>query len=227
MRGWMNDPCHHVRRLISEGTRPRLPWATQLPVFIADPSPLLPLLKALRDDESEYVRRSVANSFNDIAKDHPDVVAGIAHQWLQVASTNRRKLVRHACRSLVKQGHKKTLVALGYGHPDVELKHLSIATPRVTFGNALLFEISLVSRAEKSQPLIIDYAIHHRKANGRTTPKVFKWKTIELGKMASHAAKRKHSIRKITTRTYYPGTHRLEILINGVSFACTDFELVM
>jgi 3-methyladenine DNA glycosylase AlkC len=113
LQEWTQDPNQHVRRLVSEGTRPRLPWAMRLPVFIEDPSPLIPLLDALKDDEEEYVRRSVSNNLNDIAKDHPDVVAGIARQWLKGASKNRQRLVRHACRTLIKQGHKETLAALG------------------------------------------------------------------------------------------------------------------
>jgi 3-methyladenine DNA glycosylase AlkC len=227
MEKWTCDPSHHVRRLVSEGTRPRLPWAMRLPVFIEDPAPLLPLLESLRDDGSEYVRRSVANNLNDIAKDHPDVVAKVARKWLRKAGKDRERLVRHACRTLVKQGHKETLAALGYRPPEVNLESLRILTPTVSFGDALLFEVTLSSTSERSQPLIIDYAVHHRKANGATTPKVFKWKTITLAEKTSHTAKRKHGMRKITTRRYHPGEHRLEIIINGVSFGSWGFELEM
>ena len=227
MQEWTQDADHHVRRLASEGTRPRLPWAMQLPDFIADPAPLMPLLEALKDDESEYVRRSVANNLNDIAKDHPDLVADIAKRWLKNASPQRQKLVRHACRTLIKQGHTKTLSALGYGPPEVKLEYLNLLTPKVEFGEALQFEVSLTSTAKRSQPLIVDYVIHHRKANGSTSPKVFKWKTIGLKDSATHVATRKHAIRKITTRTYYPGMHGLEMLVNGVSMGECEFELVM
>lgn len=224
---WTRDPNEHVRRLVSEGTRPRLPWGMQLPVFIDDPAPLLPLLEALKDDAEEYVRRSVANNLNDIAKDHPDLVAGIAAAWLKNANRNRQRLVKHACRTLIKQGHKKTLAALGFGPPEVDSVELGIKTPTVLFGNGLEFELSLTSTAKQSQPLIIDYAVHHQKANGKTTAKVFKWQTITLKPNAKHAAARKHPMRKITTRIYYPGTHSVEILINGVSLAHKDFELIM
>ncbi len=227
MSDWTRDPNQHVRRLVSEGTRPRLPWAMQLPLFVADPSPLLPLLEALKDDNSEYVRRSVANNLNDIAKDHPDIVAEVARKWLRNASKNRQKLVKHACRSLIKQGHKKTLAALGYRPPQVKLRELKVMTPRVIFGDALVFEAHLVSSAKQAQPLIIDYAIHHVKANGSTSPKMFKWKTLVLDENGSYAATRKHSIRKITTRVYYAGIHRVEILVNGVSLGSKDFELIM
>ena len=224
---WVNDSNVHVRRLISEGTRPRLPWAMRLPAFIEDPAPLLPLLEALKDDEEEYVRRSVANNLNDIAKDHPDLIAKVAKRWLNEASKDRKKLVRHACRTLIKQGHQKTLKALGYDSPCIELKNLKILTPRVSFGSNLLFELCMTSASNLPQPLIIDYAIHHRKANGSTTPKVFKWKTITLAPLTTLTTKKKHAIKKITTRTYYPGTHGLEILINGISFGIKNFELIM
>ncbi len=224
---WVGDSNVHVRRLISEGTRPRLPWAMRLPAFVKDPEPILPLLEALKDDGEDYVRRSVANNLNDIAKDHPNLVARIARQWLKGADKNRRRLIRHACRTLIKQGHKGTLKALGYGPPRVEMDMLRISTPRVAFGAALVFELSLTSTANRAQSLVVDYAIHHRKASGAMTPKVFKWKTTTLAPRATLRAKRKHAIRKITTRVYYPGRHRLEIFVNGVSLGIEDFELVM
>lgn len=224
---WTSDPNQHVRRLVSEGSRPRLPWGMQLPAFIKDPSPLLPLLEALKDDEEEYVRRSVANNLNDIAKDHPDLVAKIAKQWLKGASKDRERLVRHACRTLIKQGHQKTLRALGYGPSSIKLNKLTVLTPRVTFGEALLFELSLSSTSKKPQPLIIDYAIHHRKANGSLTAKVFKWKTTTMTSQATLNVQKKHPMRKITTRVYYPGIHKVEVLVNGVSIGSKEFELKM
>ncbi len=225
LKKWSRDPNHHVRRLVSEGSRPRLPWGMQLPSFIKDPSPLLPLLEALKDDKEEYVRRSVANNLNDIAKDHPDTVAKIAKQWLNEAGKDRERLVRHACRTLIKQGHQKTLKALGYGSPNVKLNKFSVLTARVDFGEALLFEVSLTSTSKKAQPLIIDYAIHHRKANGGSSPKVFKWKTTTLAPLATLESQKKHPMKKITTRVYYPGTHKVEILVNGISLGSKTFEL--
>ncbi len=223
---WVKDPNEHVRRLVSEGTRPRLPWAMQLTDFVTDPNPTLPLLEALKDDDSEYVRRSVANHLNDISKDHPEVVARIAYQWLQGdVSQDRQRLVKHACRSLIKQGHTATLKAFGYSEPKVKIGNLKILTPVVDFGDSLEFELSLESRSKKKQPLIIDYAVHHQKANGKLTPKVFKWKTVSLAGGMPFVATRKHSIRKISTRRYYPGLHRLEILVNGKSLAVKNFEL--
>lgn len=225
LQSWIDDTNYHVRRLVSECTRPRLPWAMKLQSIIDDPSPILPLLDSLKDDEEEYVRRSVANNLNDIAKDHPDLVASIAKEWLKGADENRKRLVRHACRTLVKQGHKETLVALGYGDPDIVLEALNVKMPKVKFGNALMFDIEMRSTSNKPQDLIIDYAIHHRKANGATSPKVFKWKNITLESGVALNVTKKHVIKSITTRTYYNGMHAVEIFVNGVSIGKEYFEL--
>ncbi len=224
---WVRDDDHHVRRLVSEGTRPRLPWSEQLKAFIADPGPILPLLHSLRDDPSEYVRRSVANNLNDISKDHPDLVAELAAEWLVKASPERRRLVEHACRSLVKQGHRPTLEALGYGEPELTVDVFKVLTPTVRFGSALRFEVNLFSAASKSQLLVLDYVIHHQKANGTTSPKVFKWKKLALAPGGEHEAVRAHKIRPISTRRYYPGRHRVELVANGRTLASGEFELEM
>jgi 3-methyladenine DNA glycosylase AlkC len=223
---WVRDPNRHVRRLVSEGTRPRLPWAARLPGLVEDPTPILPMLEALKDDPDDYVRRSVANNLNDISKDHPDLVAGIASKWLREASPEREKLVQHACRTLIKNGHKGAFKALGYSAPSVRIESFRISTPVVRLGEELAFQLSLESTSSDSQPLIIDYAIHHRKANGSSRPKVFKWKKAKLRPGTILSARRQQAFRRITTRTYYSGAHRVEILINGQSCAVATFELV-
>lgn len=225
LKNWLSDANLHVRRLVSEGTRPRLPWGMKLQSFVNDPTPILPLLEALKDDEEEYVRRSVANSLNDIAKDNPDMVAKIAADWINGADKNRTWLVKHACRTLIKQGHKKTLEALGYGAPKVSLKKFEIKNNRVKFGGALEVDMILKSDKNSDQDLIIDYAIHHMKANGKTAPKVFKWKITTLNPGAKINAAKKHPMKKITTRKYYNGKHKIEIIINGVSYGMQEFEL--
>ncbi len=223
---WASDQNYHVRRLVSEGTRPRLPWAMRLPVFVKDPSPILPLLDQLKDDNEEYVRRSVANALNDIAKDHPDLVADIAKKWMVDASPERQKLVRHGLRTLIKLGHSGALEALGYGPPEVVIARFELMTKQVTLGSALEFQVDIVSCSNTDQPLVIDYVIHHVRNNGKTTPKVFKWKTVTLKAGAVLSGKRRHSIRPITTRRYYTGQHRVEILINGKKFGGENFMLL-
>ncbi len=222
---WATDENVHVRRLVSEGSRPRLPWGMRLQGFVKDPAPVLPLLEMLKDDPQEYVRRSVANNLNDIAKDHPDLVSDIAGKWLKGASKDRSRLVRHACRSLIKSGHKGCLKALGYNNPSVSLEDLDIQTPTVRLGEHLEFAADIVSTSSKEQPLIVDFVVHHMKANGTTAPKVFKWKILTLKAGETASLKRRHAMKKITTRTYYPGTHRLEVQINGEVMGGADFTL--
>ena len=227
MGGWLNDPDHHVRRLVSESTRPRLPWGIQLKSFVKDPSPVLPLLFALRDDPSEYVRRSVANHLNDIAKDHPDLVADIAGEWLKGASKDRIRLIRHACRTLIKAGHEKTLRVLGYDQPKLHSVLLSLDCSEVQLGDSLEFTLALKSKGSAPQPLLIDYVIHHKKANGTTSPKVFKWKDTVLKPKDRLETRKLHKFKPITTRVYYPGQHFIEILINGVAVCKEPFHLTL
>ncbi len=227
MKEWAKDTDRHVRRLTSEGSRPRLPWAMQLPAFINDPSPVIEILEILKDDHEEYVRRSVANNLNDIAKDHPELVASIAEQWMYGASTERKKLIRHACRTLLKQGNSQVLQVFAYHQPKLKQVKIQIETPEVIFGTALQFNISIVSSATHEQALMIDYIIHHQKANGTTSPKVFKWRIKKLAPNEALTFAKKHMIKKISTRKYYQGLHTLEIIVNGTSVGKADFELLI
>ncbi len=225
MRLWSESDNHHVRRLASEGCRPRLPWAMRLPALMKDPAPILPILNRLRDDPENYVRRSVANNLNDIAKDHPDLVARIARDWMKGASDSRKRLIRHACRTLLKQGHQDALEVFGYTAPKKISAELALHTPSLTLGENLLFELTLDSKAPASQNLMIDYAVHHVKANGTRSPKVFKWKSLSLESGGQAVIAKKHAIRPITTRRYYPGLHHVEVLVNGLSVARSYFTL--
>lgn len=231
---WVNEKDYHVRRLVSEGTRPRLPWAMKIPALIQDPSPMVPLLTMLRDDNEEYVRRSVANHLNDIAKDHPELVASIAHEWLndkgieadKTKRINRFKLVKHACRTLIKQGHTQTLNAFGIKPAKIALESLKVLDNKVELGKDLYFELTLGSTSNVKQSLIIDYILHHKKANGTLTPKVFKWKSIDLDASQTLRIEKKHSFKIITTRRYYLGEHAISVRINGEDYGYTEFDLV-
>ncbi|HXV31335.1 MAG TPA: DNA alkylation repair protein [Sinorhizobium sp.] len=227
IRRWVDDSNHHVRRLASEGTRPRLPWAMRLPKLVGDPRPILPILTALLGDPEEYVRRSVANNLNDIAKDHPDFVAEFVAKHLAGASPQRWRLLRHASRTLLKRGHREALANFGFEPPSGIEARLALAAPIVRFGGDLVFGLAIRSLAGPKQRVMIDYAVHHRKANGGTEPKVFKWTTVALEPGAVLKLEKRHSIRPITTRRYYGGTHRLVVLVNGAAVAEADFELAM
>jgi 3-methyladenine DNA glycosylase AlkC len=222
---WTTDPSAHVRRLASEGSRPRLPWGRQLKGLIRDPSPTLPLLRALQDDPSEYVRRSVANHLNDIAKDHPQLIVQWLHQHLPGATPQRRALLKHASRTLIKQGHPQVLQAWGLGKSLLGEVSLSLSPKRLVVGESLTLTAQLRSTSARAQTLLIDYAVHHVKASGERTPKVFKGWSLQLGPHEQLTLKKRHSMRAVTTRRYYPGRHELDLRINGQVSASAFFDL--
>ena len=223
---WVHDPSAHVRRLVSEGSRPRLPWGLRLQALVKDPTPTLPLLRALQDDPSAYVRRSVANHLNDIAKDHPELVAGWVREHLADASPQRQALLRHASRGLVKQGHAPTLSAWGLGQGLQGEARLRLSAAQARVGEAIALEVRLVSHSAQAQALVIDYVVHHVRANGGTSPKVFKGWKLDLAAKSEHSLTKCHSLRPVTTRSLYPGQHRIEVQINGQVCAASDFELL-
>ena len=222
---WTGDSNPHVRRWISEGTRPRLPWGMRLQQFVDDPTPILPLLEALRHDREEYVRRSVANNLNDIAKDHPELVVEIAARWSEDANDDEQRMIKHALRTLVKQGHPGALELLGFGPAAIEVRSFSVEPPDVAVGEHVHITVELAARSDVDQSLLIDYAVHHQRANGSTSPKVFKWTTRVLATDGTLELRKKHSLKLVTTRSYYPGAHEVELLVNGESVATTRFQL--
>ena len=223
---WTADPSPHVRRLVSEGTRPRLPWAPRLRAFQADPAPVLGLLERLKDDPVRYVRRSVGNNLNDIAKDHPDVVVETCRRWLADATPGRSWIVRHGLRSLVKQGHPGALALLGAGErPRVGVERVRITPRRVRIGGRVEFALRLVGTARSEQALVVDYAVHFVKANGTTRPRVFKLRRVRLAPRAAVELSGTVSFAQMTTRRHYAGRHRLELRVNGVAFPLGDVQV--
>jgi 3-methyladenine DNA glycosylase AlkC len=222
---WLQHPSAHVRRLVSEGSRPRLPWGLRLQALVADPSPTLPWLQPLQDDPSAYVRRSVANHLNDIAKDHPALVADWLATHLPRASAERVALLRHASRGLVKAGDPAVLAAWGLGAAYQGSVALSIAPTALAVGEALRLQIDLASTARVPQRLAIDYAVHHVKAGGHTTPKVFKGWVIDLAPGEQRQLVKRHALKPVTTRRYHPGAHAIDLRINGQVLAELGFML--
>ncbi|GGA81631.1 hypothetical protein GCM10011521_19970 [Arenimonas soli] len=222
---WRDDPSPHVRRWTSEGSRPRLPWGLQVKSLIADPSPTLPLLRALQDDPSPYVRRSVANHLNDIAKDHPGVVADWLEAHLPKAPPERKALLRHASRTLVKRGDRLVLKAWGLGAGLKGEASLSVSPKRVAVGDSVRLVATLTSTSTRPQKLAVDYVVHHVKANGSSTPKVFKGWTLTLFPGETRRLEKAHSLRPITTRRYYEGSHRVELMVNGNLVTEAAFKL--
>jgi hypothetical protein len=184
--------------------------------FQEDPAPILPLLEQLRDDPEEFVRRSVANNLNDIGKDHPDVLVGVARRWMIGAGKERSALVRHALRSLVKQGNAQALDILGFGQAAaVETREVKIEPDEVPKGYKVTIAFSLRSTSSKPQRLLVDLRVHYVKANGSASPKVFKLKTLDLSPGGTASFKKGLSFVDLTTRRHYAGRHRVEALING------------
>ncbi len=225
LQHWVADPSPHVRRLVSEGSRPRLPWGVQLPPLIADPSPTLPLLVALQDDDSDYVRRSVANHLNDIAKDHPALVAEWLERHLPGASPSRRSLLKHASRTLIKRGDARVLTAWGLGSALRGAATLSITPRRAVVGGEVVLTVTLQSTATRAQQLVVDYAVHHVKANGATSSKVWKGWTLTLAARERRELVRRHSLRPVSTRRDHPGRHAVDLRVNGRVVAQAAFDL--
>ncbi len=226
LTAWTADPDQHVRRLVSEGTRPRLPWGLQLRRFMSDPSETLSLLERLVDDPERYVQRSVANHLNDISKDHPDRAVAVAGRWLEEPTPGRTWIVRHALRGLVKAGHPGALAVLGHGPPQLSCDAFEVQ-PHFRVGGKLALAATLTSTADRPQDLVVDVVIDFVKASGKRSPKVFKWTIRTLAAGGTLALVKGLPLRPVSTRRYYPGTHAVTLQINGQALATRDFELVL
>ena len=227
MRGWTGDPDEHVRRLSSEGSRPRLPWSFRLDRAIADPSHTFPIPEALRDDPSAYVRKSAANHLNDIGKDHPDWLLDRLETW-PVGTAEVRWVVRHALRTLVKKGGPRALALIGAtGAAKVNVEAFSVTPARLRLGERLRIAARLVSTGPERQRLVVDYAVHYVKKNGVTSRKVFKLREVDLAPGAAWEAATSQVVRDFTTRSHNAGRHRMELMVNGAVLAETAFDLVV
>ena len=222
---WQHDPSAHVRRLVSEGSRPRLPWGQRLQALVRDPSPALPLLRTLQDDRSAYVRRSVANHLNDIAKDHPAVVAEWLERFLPDASKPRRALLKHASRTLVKRGDQRVLRAWGLGgalRGEVQLR-LSPTRPRL--GTFVELQIELRAKGKQPQAIVLDYRVGRQRKNGGSTQKVWTGFQLTLAAGEVRELRKRHPLRQVSTRRLEPGAHTVTVLVNGREVATAAFEL--
>lgn len=224
---WAEHDDEHVRRLASEGIRPRLPWAPQLTDLRDDPTPIWPILEKLKEDPSLYVRRSVANNINDISKDHPQTVIDICSKWDKAASQNTKWVIRHGLRSLVKQGHTDVYPLLGFNQSvDIEQSVFELSHSTLLLGQTLVLDIGF--RSKQIQHLVLDYRIRFVGAAGKMTrEKVFKWKNIYLAEGEYVQIQKRHTLQKISTRKYYPGIHEVECLLNGQCIARASFELLI
>ncbi|WP_105419784.1 DNA alkylation repair protein [Neorhizobium sp. T25_27] len=225
MERWSRDDNEHVRRLSSEGCRPRLPWSFQLKELIADPSPVAPILENLRSDPSLYVRKSVANHLNDITKDHPAWVFDRITDWPK-DDPRTVWIIKQALRTLIKKGDAKALHHLGAGEKaEVKVDSFAVTPSSLKLGGAVKISARMVSTASAPQKLVVDYAVHYVKKAGGTSKKVFKWKEIRLGAGESCELTIIRAIRDFTTRVHYAGRHPVQLMINGEVLAEGAFEL--
>jgi 3-methyladenine DNA glycosylase AlkC len=226
LKQWASDPSAHVRRLVSEGTRPRLPWAGRLRAFQKDPTPVLALLELLKDDAELYVRRSVANNLNDIGKDHPLLLAQVAKRWLRGATPERRWVVNHALRSAVKRAEPAALAALGYGgKADVAVRGVKIEPARPRIGESVRVTFTLANTGKRRARVIADLVVHFVKSRG-TGAKTFKLTTVDLAPGTHAVLSKKIGLQQLTTRKHYPGVHHVEAQLNGRRKRLGCFEVV-
>ncbi len=223
---WATHPNEHVRRLASEGCRPRLPWAMALPEFKRNPSPILPILEQLKADSSDYVRRSVANNLNDIAKDHPELVLELGKTWLG-KNPQTDALIKHACRTLLKRGNGHAMALFGFDQLlDASVTRLQCDPRTIPLGSILQFSFQVQVNGTKPATTRLEYAVDFVKANGSTRRKVFYLCQSTFAPKEIKSFDRKHRFTDFTTRKHYPGRHTLTILVNGVAKAKTHVELL-
>lgn len=224
---WAEDPSEHVRRLVSEGSRPRLPWAKRLPQFQKDPRPVLRLLEKLRDDESLYVRRSVANNLNDIWKDNPHLVIEVAKAWFENAPAPRAQLLRHALRSAIKQGNSEVLALIGYkSATGITVYGASFQPQQARIGETVEIRFLIGNSNAEPQDLLIDLQVGFVKANGSTRNKVFKLCKARLASGEAREFRLALKLHQMTTRTHYPGEHPVAALINGQVHTLGSFDIL-
>ena len=225
MTDWADDEDFRVRRFASEGCRPRLPWAAGVPALKKDPSLILPILEKLKNDPEEFVRKSVANNLNDISKDHPDLVLNICERWQQDRSKNTNWIIKHACRTLLKQGNKRAMLLFGFANPEkMVVKNLEFSDSWPKIGNDILFSFDLKLETTKKQKVRLEYIVHFVKSTGKTSPKVFQIKEVEM-LPGVHSISKKHTFQNMTTRKHYPGRHKFEVVVNGEAKAEYTIEL--
>lgn len=220
---WVTDRDPHVRRLVSEGSRPRLPWGERLPAIQADPSLTLPLLESLKDDESEYVRRSVANHLNDLSKDHPRVVLETARRWLVKASPERRRLVEHGLRSLVKAGDPEALALLGASGEALAIS-AAVTPRRVTVGQSITVEATVKNEGQALTHVVVEAVVHFKRPKGTSTRK-FRLARLDLDPGEARTVSRKFRLVHRSVRRLHAGRHRVDVQANGRTVKAGTFDL--
>jgi len=225
MNRWAESEDPHLRRLASEGCRPRLPWAMALPAFKKDPAPIIPILEKLRDDESESVRRSVANNLNDISKDNPEAALETCEKWKGL-SKETDWIVKHACRDMLKSGNKRALILFGFADPtDLHVENVSFDKESLTIGDHMRFSFDLKVETETACSVRLEYAVYYVKAKGKMSRKVFQIKEYKY-EPGLYSISKKVSFQDQSTRKHYPGEHHIAVIVNGEEKAKKPLNLL-
>jgi len=225
MYAWSKHENEHVRRLSSEGCRPALPWAPALTSFKKDPSPVLLILEQLKTDPSPYVRKSVANNLNDISKTHPDLVAALAKEWYG-EDERTDWIVKHGCRTLLKQGNRDVLAIFGFHDADsIEVDGFALEAASVSIGEELAFSFAIQAKCATKARL--EFGIDYVKSNGKRNRKIFQISEIALKENQKKLYTKKHSFADASTRKHYTGAHSITLIVNGAERGTLDFELTV
>lgn len=226
MYDWSNHKHPMVRRLASEGCRPRLPWAMGIPSLKENPEPIISILENLKNDVSESVRRSVANNLNDISEDNPTRVIDLVKKWKGVTKETD-SLIKHASRTLLKQGDLEVMKLFGFGSMGkIKVTDFKITTPIVEIGNMVEFSFNLINTSDLVSKIRLEYGLYYQKINGSLSKKVFKISEKDYPPKSTTKVIRKQSFKIITTRRFHIGKHQISIIVNGVEFEKIDFELI-
>ena len=226
VHAWAQSDSHNVRRLASEGIRPRLPWAKVHTAFVADPSPIIPVLDQLHSDESLFVRKSVANNLNDITRTHPDLALAAAKRWAESGGEHAKWVVERGLRTLIKQGHQEALELAGFATPTaIHVSDIQFP-PAAAIGEKAALSMELHNTSDAVQEVLAEYRLYFLKKNGERRPSVFRLGKFALGPGERRVVAKEHPFRVTGTRTYYPGTQALTVVINGRESEPVEFELL-
>lgn len=224
MLQWSRHAHPSVRRFSSEGCRPRLPWAMAIPALKKDPAPILPILKNLKSDPSLFVRKSVANNLNDIAKDHPDLVIKLVKKW-KGKTKETDWIIRHGCRTLLKKANQHAYALFGLaGSTNCTVQNLKLSASKIRIGERLSFSFDL--KPDCVGTLRIEYAVYYAKANGKEVRKLFQLTEKPFEPGAVYTIRKEQRFQDFTTRKHYPGKHTIAIVVNGQERMAKSFALL-
>ncbi len=225
---WVHDENPNVRRLVSESSRPKLPWANEIQLFKKNPYPCIELLQVLKNDDSKYVQKSVANHMNDISKSNPDIALNVLSRWSKENKPNINWIIKHALRNELKKGNKRALTLMKYSlSPKIILTNFKLNKTSLKIGDSLTFSFMVTNVGENDEKLMIDYICHYVRLKNKISPKIFNLKSIVLQKQQSITIKKEHFFKTLSTRKLYPGNHKISLRVNCKLFGENPFVLTL